>query len=140
MFHQIRQYGSLPQWSTESQEHAHKINLKDGWNSPNHNVNYLPQILSFHRHILCFEIRELNTQALNQDCPKIERPSSKDPKLQFIGPQNQYSRNHPDALIKDFRTLLHLTKDLKQREAIYYGTHGSLKKGLAVLHICMMII
>jgi hypothetical protein len=27
---QIRQYGSLPQWSTEAQEHAHKINLKDG--------------------------------------------------------------------------------------------------------------
>ena len=61
---QIRRYGTLQQYSAETHEQAHKTNLKDGWNASNHNNNYLPQIISFHRRILCFEIRELNLQAL----------------------------------------------------------------------------
>ena len=39
---QIPFYGSLPQWSAETHEHAHRANLKDGWNASNHNLNYLP--------------------------------------------------------------------------------------------------
>jgi len=63
---QIRRYGALQQYSAERHEQAHKTNLKDGWNASNHNLNYLPQVITFQRRILCFEIRELNLQALAQ--------------------------------------------------------------------------
>ena len=63
---QIRRYGALQQYSAERHEQAHKTNLKDGWNTSNHNLNYLPQVITFQRRILCFEIRELNLQALAQ--------------------------------------------------------------------------
>jgi len=63
---QIHQYGALQQYSAERHEKAHKTNPKDGWNASNHNLNYLPQVITFQRRILCFEIRELNLQALAQ--------------------------------------------------------------------------
>jgi hypothetical protein len=63
---QIRQYGALQQYSAERHEHAHKSNLKDGWNASNHNPNNLPQVITFQRCILCFEVRELNLQAQAQ--------------------------------------------------------------------------
>jgi len=62
----IRCYGALHQYSAERHEQAHKMNLKDGWNASNHNLNYLPQEITFQRRILCFEIRELNLQSLAQ--------------------------------------------------------------------------
>ena len=50
---QVRLYGSLPQWSAETHEHAHRANLKDGWNASNKNLDYLPQIIAYHRRVLC---------------------------------------------------------------------------------------
>jgi len=63
---QIRWYGALQQYSAERPEQALKTSLKDSWNASNHNLNYLPQVITFHCPILCFEIRELNLQALAQ--------------------------------------------------------------------------
>jgi hypothetical protein len=63
---QIRLYGALQQYSAERHEQAHKTNLKDGWNASNHNLNYLPQVITFKRRILCFEIKAFNLQALAQ--------------------------------------------------------------------------
>jgi hypothetical protein len=63
---QIPQYGALQQYSAERHEKAHRMNLKDSWNASNHNLNYLPQVITFQRRILCFEIRELNHHALAQ--------------------------------------------------------------------------
>jgi len=63
---QIRRYRTLQQYSAERHEHAHKTNLKDGWNTSNHSLNYLPQVITFQRCILCFRIRVLNFQALAQ--------------------------------------------------------------------------
>jgi len=40
--------------------------LKDGWNASNHNLNNLPQVITFQRRILCFDVRELNVEALAQ--------------------------------------------------------------------------
>ena len=62
----IRRYGALQQYSAERHEQAHKPNLKDSWNASNHNLNYLLQVITFQRRILCFEIRELNLQVLAQ--------------------------------------------------------------------------
>jgi hypothetical protein len=56
----IRRYGALQQYSAETHKQAHTTNLKDGWNSSNHNLNYLPQVIPFQRRILCFKIGELN--------------------------------------------------------------------------------
>jgi hypothetical protein len=63
---QIRRYVALQQYSAERHEQAHTTNLKDGWNASDHNLNYLPQVITFQRRFLCFEIRKLNLQALAQ--------------------------------------------------------------------------
>jgi len=54
---QIRRYRALQQYSAERHEQAHKTNLKDSWNASNHNLNYLPQVITFQRRILCYELR-----------------------------------------------------------------------------------
>jgi len=56
----------LQQYSAKRYEQAHKTNLKDGWNTSNHNPNYMPQVITFQHRILCFEIRDFNLQALTQ--------------------------------------------------------------------------
>jgi len=133
----IRRYGALQQYSAERQEHAHKINLKDGWNASNHNLNYLPQVITFQHRILCFEIRELNLQALAQ-CWEISAAACKVfpssavlaaplssqsyAKPEFMRPQNRHDGKHPDAMIKDFRELLDNTQDATHRAAIYSAT------------------
>jgi hypothetical protein len=61
---QIRQYGALQQYSADRHKQVYKTNLKDSCNASNHNLNYPPQVITLHRRILCFEMRELNLQAL----------------------------------------------------------------------------
>jgi hypothetical protein len=132
----------LQQYSAERHEQSHKTNLKNGWNASNHNLNYLPQVITFQCRILGFEIRELNLQALAQRrensvaaCKVL--PSGADlaaplgsqsyPKPEFIGPQNRCDGNHPDAMIKDFRALHNNTQDATHRVAIYSGTREFIK-------------
>jgi len=107
----------LQQYSAKRHEQAHKTNLKDGWNASNHNLNYLPQVITFQHRILCFEIGELNLQALAQrrensaaSCKVL--PSGADlaaplgsqsyAKPEFMRPQNRPDGKHPDAMIKTF--------------------------------------
>jgi len=114
----------------------------DGWNASNHNLNYLPQVITFQRRILCFEVRELNLQALAQRwensaaaCKVL--PSGADlaaplspqsyAKPEFMEPQNCCDGKHPDAMIKDFRGLLDNTQDATHRVAIYSGTREFIK-------------
>jgi len=56
--------GILRQYSAERHQHVHNINLKDGWNPSNHNVNYLPQVITFQHRICCLDITVLNHRAL----------------------------------------------------------------------------
>jgi hypothetical protein len=110
---QIRRYGALQQYSAETHEQAHQTNPKDSWNASNHNLNYLPQIITFQRRILCIEIRELNLQALAQRrensataCKVL--PSGADlaaplgpqsyVKPEFMGLQNRCDGQHPDPM------------------------------------------
>ena len=93
----------------------------DGWNTSNHNLKYLPQEITFQRHILCFKIRKINLQALAQrrensaaackflpsgaDLPApLSSQSYAKPK--FMGPQKRHDGKHPDDMIRDFRALL----------------------------------
>jgi len=139
---QIRWYGALQLYSAKRHEQAHKTNLKDGWNASNHNFNYLPQVITCQRRILCFEIRELNLQALAQRrensaaaCKVL--PSRADlaaplcsqsyAKPKFMGPKNHRDRKHPDAMIKDFRKLLDNTHNATHQVAIYSGTWEVIK-------------
>jgi len=39
-----------------------------------------------------------------------------------MGPQNRRDGKHPDAIIKDFRSVLDNTRDATHRAAIYSGT------------------
>jgi hypothetical protein len=134
---QIRRHGALQQYSAERHEQAHTTNLKDGWNTSNHKLNYLPQVITFQRRILCFEIRELNHQALAQRrenstaaCKVLpsgaDLAATLDPesyaKSEFMGPQIRRDGKHPDATIKDFTALLDNTQEATHRGAIYSGT------------------
>jgi hypothetical protein len=139
---QIRRYGALQQYSAERHEQAHKTNLKDGWNGSNHNLNYLPQVITFQHRIICFEVRGLNLQALSQRqensaaaCKVL--PSGADlaapvspqsyAKPKFMAPQNRRDGKHPHAMIKDFRALLDNMQDATHRVAIYSGTREFIK-------------
>jgi len=139
---QIRPYAALQQYSAERHEQAHKTNLKDGWNASNHNLNYLPLVITFHRRILCFEIRQLNLQALahhreNSTATCQVLPCGADlaaplgsqsyAKPEFMGPQNCRDRKYSDAMIKDFRALLDNAQDATHRVAIYSGTQEFTK-------------
>jgi hypothetical protein len=115
---------ALQQCSAKRHEEGHITILRDGWNPSNHNRNYLPQVLTFHCRILCFEIRELNLQALSQrwenylaTCKVL--PSGTDlaaclgsqsyGKTELMRPQTLLDRMHPDGMIKDLRVLINNT-------------------------------
>jgi hypothetical protein len=132
----------LQQYSAETHEQAHKRNLKDGWNASNHNLNYLPHVITFQHLILCFEIRELNLQALAQ-CRENSAAawtvltsgadkaaplvSQSYVKPECMGPHNRHDGKHPHPMIKDFRALLDNTQDAMRRMAIYSGMQEFIK-------------
>jgi hypothetical protein len=118
------------------------MNLKDSWNTSNHNLNYLPQVISFQRCIPCIEIRELNLQALiqhreNSAAARIVLPAIADlaaplspqsfAKPEFMGPQNRCDANLPDSIINDFKVLLECTQDATHGMAIYSGMKEFMK-------------
>jgi len=139
---QVRRYGALQQCSAETHEQALKINLKEGWNCSNHNLNYLPQVITFQHRILCFEIRELNFQALtqrqeNSAAACIVLPSSADlaahqspqsyAKHKLMGPQNRRDGKHPEGMINNFRALLDNKQDATHPAAIYPAKREFIK-------------
>jgi hypothetical protein len=135
---QIRWSGALQLYSAERHEQANKANLKDGWNTSNHNLKYLPKVITFQRHILWFKIRDLNFKALAQRYAN-SAPASKvfhsgadlaaplssqsHAELEFIGPQHRHDGEHPDTMIKLFRTLLDNTQEAMPPAATYSGSH-----------------
>ena len=135
-------YRSLPEYCAKTYQQAHKTNLKDGWNASNHDLNYLPQVITFQRRILYFYIRELNVQALAQCLENSAAtfkvfPSSADlgdslsshsyAKPKLIGRQNLHDGMHHDAMINDFRALLDNRHDATHYMAIYPGTREFIK-------------
>jgi len=134
---QICRYAALQQYSAARHEQAHQTNLKDGWNASNHNVNYLPQVITFLHRILSFEIGELNRKgpAQRQEnsaaaCTVLHSGadlaaplgSKSYAKPEFMGPQNRRDGKHPDTIINDVRALLDNTQDATHRVAIYSST------------------
>jgi len=132
--HQICPYGAMQQYSGKRYEEVYKTNLKDSWNASNHNLNYLPQVITFQCCILCFELRQLNLQALAQlsegraaaciifvSVADLAAPlrSQLYAKSEFMGPQNCPDGKHPDAMIKDCTALLDNTQAATHRVAIY---------------------
>ena len=139
---QFRRYGAFQQYSAERYKQAHKTNLKDSWNASNHNLNYLPQVITIQHRILCFGIRELNLHALAQHrensavaCKVLPSgtyltaplASQSYAKPEFMGPQNCSDGMYPDAMIKDFRVLLDNTQEAMHQVAIYSGTWEFIK-------------
>ena len=139
---QICRYGAWQQYSAKRHEQVHKTNLKDGWNAFNHNLDYLPHVITFQRRILGFQIRVINLEALAQHpgnsaatCNVL--PSGTDlaaplssqsyAKPKFMGPHNRHDEKHPDNMIKDFQALLDNTQDAMRRVTIYNGTGEFLK-------------
>jgi hypothetical protein len=135
LFHwaaQLRRHRALQQYSTNRHEQEHKMNLKGSWNPSNPNLNYLPQVITIQRRIVCFEIRKLNPQALAQrwepsaaackvlpSCDKLAAPLSPKSygKSGFMRPQNHRDGKQPDTMIKDLRALLNIMQDTTHRAA-----------------------
>jgi len=139
---QIRWYVTLQQYSAKRHEQAHKTNLKDGWKASNHNLNYLLQVITFQRRILCFQIRDLNLQVFAQRQEHSTSawkvlPSGADlaaplssqsyAKPEFMGPQNRGDGKHTDGMIKDFKALLDDTQDATHHVAKYSGRQELIK-------------
>jgi hypothetical protein len=115
------------------------MNLNDGWNTSNYNLNYLPEEITIHRCILCCEIRELKLQALTQrrenstdtcqvlasSAARLSQPSYAKPI--FRGPQSRHDGKHPDAMMKDFRALLDNGQDTTHPVTMYRGTREIVK-------------
>jgi len=139
---QIGRYGALQQYSAVRHEQVPNTNLQDGCNTSNHNLNYLPQVITFQCRILYFEIRELNPQHLAQcwlnsavacqilpsgaDLAAPRSPQSY-AKPEFMGPQNRCDGKQPDAMIKHFIALLDNTQDAAHHVPIYHGTREFIK-------------
>jgi len=118
------------------------MNLKDGWNASNHNLNYLPQVITSQRRILGFDIRELYRQALATRWESSTAPcnvlrssvvqvaplsSQSYTKPKFIGLQIHHDGEHSNAVIKDFRALLDNVQDSAYRMALLSGTQEFIK-------------
>jgi len=118
------------------------MNLKDGWNTSNHNRNYLPHVITILHRILCFKIRERNLQVLTQcrensaaACNVLPsgadlaalRSSQSYAKPDFMGPKNCGDGKHPDAMIKNFRPFRDNTQEAVHCVAIYSGTRECVK-------------
>jgi len=108
----------------------------------------MPQVITFHHGILCFEIRELNLELLVQHpqnsagaCEVLPSDSDLAPPLssqsyakpEFMGPQNCRDGKHPDTMIKDFRALLNNVQDkmhrvVKDSRTLEFIKHTSHKK------------
>jgi len=119
------------------------MNLKDGWNTSNYNLNNLPQVITFQRRILCFEIRELNLQTLAQcqensaaGCKVL--PSGADlaahlssqsyAQPEHIVHQNRCDEKYPDTMIKVFGALFDNTQDATHLVVIYRGRREFMKQ------------
>jgi hypothetical protein len=66
-FHCVEQiwcYGAMQQYCAERYEQPHKMNIRAGCKASNHNLNYLPQVVTVQWHILCFPFREINLEAI----------------------------------------------------------------------------
>jgi len=60
---QICWYGTVQQYFAKRHVQAHKTNLMTSCNASNHNLNYLPQVITFQCPILCFAVIEFSIQA-----------------------------------------------------------------------------
>jgi len=140
---QIQWYGALHQYCAKRHEKVHKTNLKDSWNASNGNLNYMPQVTTLQRRILCFKIRELKLHAVNQRwenstaaCKVLPSgadlaaplSSESDAKPQFMAPQNLCDGKYPDAMIINIWPLLDNTQDAMHCIAIYSGKGELIKQ------------
>jgi len=77
MSHSVRlicRYGALQQFCGKRHGHARTTKLKAIWNASNHNLNYLPQVITIQYLILCFEMRVLNLETIGQLQEKSSAP------------------------------------------------------------------
>jgi hypothetical protein len=63
----IRQFGSLPMWSTESMEAAHKYQVKDGYRASNRGKTYEKQFIEYYTRRQTIRVRQLNLVGYAKD-------------------------------------------------------------------------
>jgi hypothetical protein len=75
---QIRRYGSLKQWSTETGESSHRTQLKDPYNKSNRSGDIYGQMIEYYLRSDAFAIRRLNIAAKRGENAESGRDSIED--------------------------------------------------------------
>ena len=61
----VRRFGSIPAFSTEAGESAHRRQVKDGYRASNHQPDtFYKQIISYYTRVSAMGIRQLNVKQL----------------------------------------------------------------------------
>ena len=123
-------------------EEVHKTNLKEGWNTSNHNFNYLPHVITSQSRIPSFLMRLHNLQAISQcqedgaaackvlscSADEVFSLSLKSyAKPESMGLHNHSDGQHLDIMINDFRALLENMQDAIHHLAILNATREFTK-------------
>jgi hypothetical protein len=96
---QIWWYGALQQYSAERHDVAHKTNLKDCWKASNHNLNYLPQVITFQRPQYPGIRSASREQCCHMQCPPFRHWSGFPPELPVICEAQIYGTPTPPQWI-----------------------------------------
>jgi hypothetical protein len=104
----IKQFGSLPMWSTESMEAAHKYQVKDGYRASNKGKTYEEQFIEYHTRRQTIRIHHLNLVAYAKDgyytSGTADALNLLDTKQRRI--RNKAYKTHDDDQIRQIQQLL----------------------------------
>jgi hypothetical protein len=121
---QIRRYGSLKQWSTETGERSHRTQLKDPYNKSNRSGNIYRQMIEYYQRSDAFAIRRLNITATRGEHAESGRDAIEDSLagVKFTSEQSSSGQ----AKITTFATLLKSVRDEDLQNELRHATNRFL--------------
>jgi len=122
---QIRRYGSLKQWPTETGESSHRTQLKDSYNKSNRSGDIYGQIIEYYQRSDAFAIRRLNIAVTRGENTESGRDTIEDslPFVKFTSEQHSSGQ----AKIVILATLLESVHDDNLENAIDHETNRFLQ-------------
>ena len=122
---QVKRYGSLQQWSTETGESSHRTQIKTPYNKSNRSGDIYTQILEHYLRSDVFAVRKLNNDsqsgtnnAMSNSIPSIATSTG----LKFISVQ----RNTGSTAVKTFGGVLATVSDADLRDELQNATYRFL--------------
>jgi hypothetical protein len=121
---QLRRYGSLKQWSTETGERSHRTQLKDPYNKSNRSGNIYSQMIEYYQRSEAFAIRRLNIAAMRGEHAESGTDTSEDSLagVKFTSEQSSSGQ----AKIITFTALLKSVRDDNLQNELHHATNRFL--------------